>query len=93
VNVVVAVHPTPEVLVIVYVVVVTGAAVGFAQVVQLRPVAGVHENEFAPAAVSTVLPPSQMALEPEIVIVGFALMLTVTLAFIEQPFAAVPVTV
>jgi hypothetical protein len=64
-----------------------------AQLVQLNPVAGLQEKVFAPAAVSVVLPPAQIALLPETVTVGFALMVTRTLALNEQPLAPVPVTV
>ena len=70
-----------------------GLAVGLAQLVQLKPVDGVQENVFAPDAVSVVFAPAQMALLPDMLTVGLALMETVTLAFEVQPLAPVPVTV
>jgi hypothetical protein len=59
VMVAVPVQPWAFVPITVYVVVAVGFAVGFAQVVQLKPVAGDHAYEVAPLAVITALPPKQ----------------------------------
>jgi hypothetical protein len=92
VKVVVPLHPTPEVPVIVYVVVVVGLAVTDPPAVAERPVAGLQENAFAPEAVSTVLPPRQMAFVPVTEMTGTEFTATVTLAESKQPAALVPVT-
>jgi hypothetical protein len=82
----------PLVPVTVKVVVDEGAAVGFAQFVQLRPVAGLQENEFAPAAVRDVEPPAQSDVPPLTVTTGTALTATVTVAESIQPSALIPTT-
>lgn len=69
-----------------------GLAVTEAPVVAERPVAGLQENEFAPAALSVVLPPAQIDGLPLTVITGVCVTLTVTEAVALQP-AEVPVTV
>jgi hypothetical protein len=93
VNVVVPVQPTPEVPVTVYVVVAVGFAVGLAQFVHDRPVAGLQLKLLAPEAVRLVLPPVQMVLVPATVTEGVWLMDTVTEAVSLQPRALLPVTV
>ena len=92
VTVVVPLQPTPEVPVIVYVVVMVGLAVTDPPVVADNPVAGLQENEFAPEAVRMVLPPIQIALVPVTEMVGTEFTATVTLAESKQPAALVPVT-
>ena len=89
---VVPVQPTPDVPVIVYVVVVVGFAVTEPPVVADRPVAGLQENAFAPAAVSIVLPPIQMTFVPVTEMTGTEFTATVTLAESKHPAALVPVT-
>jgi hypothetical protein len=92
VKVVVPEQPTPEVPVIVYVVVEVGFAVTVPPVVAERPVAGLQVKAFAPEAVRLVLPPMQMALLPAIVTDGVPFTATITLEESIHPAALVPVT-
>lgn len=65
----------------VYVVVAVGLARGFAQVVHERPVAGLHNQAFAPEAVSGALPPWQKAgAGGDTLTVGSGFTVTVTVA-------------
>ena len=94
VTVAVFVQPFTAVPVTVYVVVTVGDAVGFAQVVQLNPVAGAHTYVLAPLAVMINPPPKQIdAAGGVTVIVGRGNTVTVQVAVPVQPKAFVPVTV
>ena len=86
----VPVQPREDVPVIVYVVVVVGFAVGLAQLVQDRPVAGLHAYVAAPFAFRTTEPlPHIVWFVP--VITGVGLITTVLKAVSEQPLAVVTI--
>jgi hypothetical protein len=84
----VPVQPREDVPVIVYVVVVVGFAVGLAQLVHERPVAGLQEYVDAPFAFRTTEPlPHMVWFVP--VMTGVGLITTVLKAVSEQPLAVV----
>ena len=94
VSVDVFVQPFASIVVTVYVVVVVGKAVGFAEVVLLNPVAGVHEYVIPPVALSALAAPSQMvegvALNCRL---GKGFIVSVRVVELEQPLASVTKTV
>ena len=72
---------------------VVGLAVTVAPVVDDKPVEGLQLYVEAPLAVSDVLLPLQIVVEVgEMVTVGLAFTVTVTVAVFVHPFASVPVT-
>lgn len=97
VTVTLAVFVQPEALipVTVYAVVVVGFAITTAPVAALSPVAGDHEYDVPPPAVSCTAPPLQILSEVAgvMVMVGFGFTVTVIFAVLEQPTTEVPVTV
>lgn len=73
-----------------------GLATTDAPVVADRPVDGLHEYVLPPEAVKVVLLPLQMValvVEDEMLKVGPATAVTLTVALAEQPKASTPVTV
>ena len=66
---------------------------GFAQVVQLKPVEGDHKNVPFPVAVSVVLDGTQMETSGPAFAVGSGFTFTVAVEVLEQPAALVPQTV
>ena len=90
----VSVQPDAFDTVTVYVVVMVGLATGFAIVVELNPVAGVHTNPVPPLAVRFKLLPIQILVEFGFIVAttpGFTV--TVTEVFALQPDAFVTKTV
>ncbi len=83
----------PSVPVTVYTVVVVGLAVGFAQLVQDKPVEGDHEYDVAPVAAKVVDEPLHIVLLASPLTLGSGLTVTVRLAVFMQPLPSVPVTV
>jgi len=93
-TVVVLEQPLKSVPVTVYVVLAVGDAVTETPVVEESPVDGLQEYEFAPAAVSVVDFPLQIAADAgETVIVGFWLTVRAIVLVFIHPLASVPVTV
>jgi hypothetical protein len=96
VSVTVAVFEQPVVVLVpvtVYVVVVVGDATGLAMFVAERPVAGLHEYVLPPVAFNVTELPAHMDVLLPALIVGSGFTVTVTVAVLEQPPVAVPVTV
>jgi len=74
-------------------VVVVGEATGFAMFVAERPVAGLHEYVLPPVAFSVTELPAHIDVLLPADMVGSWLTVTITVAVLEQPPVAVPVTV
>jgi PII-like signaling protein len=90
----VLVQPLASVPVTVYVVVAEGLAETVAPVVADSPVPGLHAYVFPPTPFSSTDPPLQSTGADGLTeMVGFGLMVTVTVEVFVQPFTSVPVTV
>ena len=83
----------PSVPVTMYEVVVVGVAVGFAQLVQDKPVVGVHVYEVAPVACNASPKPIQTVSSLPAFTFGSGLTVTVLVAVSRQPLAFSPITV